>query len=171
LFAARLDVYPQRWENKTGKSGYSPVCANEWVDPICKKPKIKCTDCSHKFFSNAFTEHSNGLGLVTGYPLKIFWEDKIDNIRIHNNSSLYLTKNKREDFSDPKCWPTRPVLIFSTTKPYREAAEINHWKYLRPEITFLSNSHFPPTCMEKLHVASRCRALFTRLQHSGASSC
>ncbi len=50
LFAARLDVYPQRWENKAGKSGYSPVCANEWVDPICKKPKIKCTDCSHQIF-------------------------------------------------------------------------------------------------------------------------
>jgi hypothetical protein len=51
MFAARLDVYPQRWENKkTGKSGYSPVCANEWVDPICKKPKVKCTDCSHQNF-------------------------------------------------------------------------------------------------------------------------
>ena len=32
LFRGREDVYPQRFESsKTGKSGYSPACANEWV--------------------------------------------------------------------------------------------------------------------------------------------
>ena len=32
LFAGRSDVFPLRWENqKTGKSGYAPACANEWV--------------------------------------------------------------------------------------------------------------------------------------------
>jgi len=31
LFAGRPDVFPTRWENgKTGRSGYSPACANEW---------------------------------------------------------------------------------------------------------------------------------------------
>lgn len=31
LFRGRTDVYPARWESKTtGKSGYSPVRANEW---------------------------------------------------------------------------------------------------------------------------------------------
>jgi hypothetical protein len=31
LFRGRPDVYPRRWENsRTGKSGYSPHCANEW---------------------------------------------------------------------------------------------------------------------------------------------
>jgi hypothetical protein len=31
LFHGRTDVYPVRWEGKTsGKSGYAPVCANEW---------------------------------------------------------------------------------------------------------------------------------------------
>ncbi len=31
LFQGRSDVYPVRWESKTtGKSGYSPACANEW---------------------------------------------------------------------------------------------------------------------------------------------
>jgi hypothetical protein len=30
LFRGRQDVYPRRWENaRTGKSGYSPHCANE----------------------------------------------------------------------------------------------------------------------------------------------
>ncbi len=32
LFRGRTDVYPARWENKSsGKSGYAPACANEWV--------------------------------------------------------------------------------------------------------------------------------------------
>lgn len=32
LFRGRDDVYPKRWQNQTsGKSGYSPACANEWV--------------------------------------------------------------------------------------------------------------------------------------------
>ncbi|MFM8899603.1 MAG: TOTE conflict system archaeo-eukaryotic primase domain-containing protein [Burkholderiales bacterium] len=31
LFQGRTDVYPVRWESKTtGKTGYSPACANEW---------------------------------------------------------------------------------------------------------------------------------------------
>lgn len=31
LFRGRSDVYPVRWESKkTGKSGYSPACVNEW---------------------------------------------------------------------------------------------------------------------------------------------
>jgi superfamily II DNA or RNA helicase/very-short-patch-repair endonuclease len=51
LFRGRDDVYPRRFENrKTGKSGYSPVCANEWVRGICEKPRIKCTDCPHQRF-------------------------------------------------------------------------------------------------------------------------
>lgn len=51
LFRGRADVYPRRFENrKTGKSGYSPVCANEWVRGICEKPRIKCADCLHQRF-------------------------------------------------------------------------------------------------------------------------
>lgn len=47
LFRGREDVYPQRFENrKTGRTGYSPVCGNEWVKGICEKPRIKCSDCS-----------------------------------------------------------------------------------------------------------------------------
>ncbi|WP_336784691.1 TOTE conflict system archaeo-eukaryotic primase domain-containing protein [Paenibacillus sp. MMO-177] len=47
LFRGREDVYPVRWESKAGKSGYSPTCKNEWSF-VCKKPQIKCSDCSHK---------------------------------------------------------------------------------------------------------------------------
>ena len=36
LFGGRTDVFPVRWENpKTGKSGYAPACANEWVRGVC----------------------------------------------------------------------------------------------------------------------------------------
>ncbi|MCA9450575.1 MAG: restriction endonuclease subunit R, partial [Candidatus Omnitrophica bacterium] len=49
LFKGREDVYPRRFESRrTGRSGYSPACANEWVRGICEKPKIKCTDCLHR---------------------------------------------------------------------------------------------------------------------------
>jgi superfamily II DNA or RNA helicase len=51
LFAGRPDVFPVRWENrKTGRSGYSPACANEWVRGICGKPKVKCGECPHQKF-------------------------------------------------------------------------------------------------------------------------
>lgn len=51
LFKGRDDVYPKRWENsKTGKSGYSPACSNEWKPNICGKPRIKCGDCQYRSF-------------------------------------------------------------------------------------------------------------------------
>lgn len=48
LFRGRTDVFPLRWESKTGKTGYSPACANEWRPGVCQKPKIKCALCSHR---------------------------------------------------------------------------------------------------------------------------
>lgn len=49
LFRGRTDVYPIRWESKTsGKSGYSPACANEWRAGVCEKPRIKCSECSNR---------------------------------------------------------------------------------------------------------------------------
>ena len=51
LFRGRDYVYPRRFESrKTGKSGYAPACANEWVRGICEKPRIKCAECSHRRF-------------------------------------------------------------------------------------------------------------------------
>jgi len=38
MFKGREDVYAKRFESKkTGKSGYQPVCRNEWVKGVCKK--------------------------------------------------------------------------------------------------------------------------------------
>ena len=51
LFKGREDVYPKRFvNNKTGKSGYAPVCSNEWKPGVCEKPRIKCTDCQYRSF-------------------------------------------------------------------------------------------------------------------------
>jgi superfamily II DNA or RNA helicase len=49
LFRGREDVYPRRFESiKTGKSGYQPACGNEWVQDVCGKPKIKCSNCENR---------------------------------------------------------------------------------------------------------------------------
>lgn len=46
MFGGREEVYARRFtSSKTGKSGYAPVCGNEWVKGVCEKPHIKCADC------------------------------------------------------------------------------------------------------------------------------
>ncbi|MDA1006995.1 MAG: DEAD/DEAH box helicase family protein [Verrucomicrobia bacterium] len=51
LFRGRSDVYPLRFEStRTGRSGYQPACANEWVRGVCEKPRIKCFDCPNRRF-------------------------------------------------------------------------------------------------------------------------
>ncbi|MPL87816.1 hypothetical protein SDC9_33826 [bioreactor metagenome] len=51
LFRGRDDVYAKRWQNKEGKSGYSPVCLNERARGICNKPKIKCSECGNRNYA------------------------------------------------------------------------------------------------------------------------
>ena len=51
LFRGREDVYARRFESRaSGKSGYAPACANEWVRGLCEKPRIRCADCRHRRF-------------------------------------------------------------------------------------------------------------------------
>ncbi|MBI4663697.1 MAG: DEAD/DEAH box helicase family protein [Verrucomicrobia bacterium] len=51
LFRGRTDVYPRRFESrKTGRAGYAPACANEWIRGVCEKPRIKCADCPNRRF-------------------------------------------------------------------------------------------------------------------------
>jgi hypothetical protein len=65
---------PIRWESKTtGKSGYSPACANEWRPGVCEKPRIKCGDCGNRLLiplSDAVIYgHLAGEHTVGVYPL------------------------------------------------------------------------------------------------------
>lgn len=49
LFKGREDVFARRWYSKTnGKSGYQPVCLNEWNRQLCDKRKYKCAECPNR---------------------------------------------------------------------------------------------------------------------------
>lgn len=73
LFRGRTDVYPIRWESKAGKSGYSPVCANEWRAGVCEKPRVKCADCGKRLLvplsDQTIYDHLAGRHTVGVYPL------------------------------------------------------------------------------------------------------
>lgn len=74
LFRGRTDVYPLRWEGKSsGKSGYSPACANEWRAGVCEKPRIKCGDCNHRSLiplsDSVIYGHLAGEHTIGVYPL------------------------------------------------------------------------------------------------------
>ncbi|NCN40846.1 DEAD/DEAH box helicase family protein [bacterium] len=75
LFRAREDIFPRRWENqKTGKAGYAPACANEWAKPLCQKPKIRCTDCTNQKFlhldQQAVESHLRGSATIGTYGIR-----------------------------------------------------------------------------------------------------
>lgn len=49
IFSGREDVFARRWYSKTtGKSGYQPVCENEWAEGICDKKAYKCSACPNR---------------------------------------------------------------------------------------------------------------------------
>lgn len=65
LFRGREDVYAKRWYSaKTKKSGYSPVCLNEWEVGLCDKRKYKCNSCPNRNLApinkNAIFQHLSG---------------------------------------------------------------------------------------------------------------
>ena len=74
LFRGREDVYPKLWTNvKTGRKGYAPACANEWVRDVCEKPRIKCGECPNQAFlaveDRVILDHLQGRHVVGVYPL------------------------------------------------------------------------------------------------------
>ena len=74
LFKGREDVYPKLWQNqKTGKKGYSPACANEWVRGVCQKPRVKCGECPNQAFfpvtADTVLDHLQGRHVIGVYSL------------------------------------------------------------------------------------------------------
>ena len=64
-FRGRTDVFARRWYSKnTNKSGYQPVCQNEWHPTFCDKKKHKCADCPNRQFApldnDAIYKHLEG---------------------------------------------------------------------------------------------------------------
>ena len=65
LFRGRDDVFPLLWVSiKTGRTGYSPACGNEWVRGVCEKPRVKCGECPNQAFlpptNQVFLDHLQG---------------------------------------------------------------------------------------------------------------
>ena len=75
LFRGRRDLYAKRWQNKKGQSGYSPVCLNEWSPGVCNKPKIKCSKCTHRLYSELdetiVEAHLSGSIVIGLYPMNL----------------------------------------------------------------------------------------------------
>ncbi len=74
LFRGREDIYPKFWSNaRTGRKGYAPACANEWVRGVCEKPRVKCGECPHQAFlpveDQVILDHLQGRHVVGVYPL------------------------------------------------------------------------------------------------------
>ncbi len=68
LFLGRSDIYARRWQSaKTGKSGYQPVCGNEWDAILCDKQKYKCNACPNRRLlpidTRAIVNHLSGKDL------------------------------------------------------------------------------------------------------------
>ena len=74
LFRGREDVYARRWESKDGqKTGYTPVCRNEWVMGVCEKPRVKCSNCKNReyvpFDKQTVARHLAGKEVAGIYPM------------------------------------------------------------------------------------------------------
>ena len=74
LFRGRENIYPRFWSNaRTGRKGYAPACANEWVRGVCEKPRVKCGECPHQAFlpveDQVILDHLQGRHVVGIYPL------------------------------------------------------------------------------------------------------
>ncbi|MGE0087745.1 MAG: hypothetical protein AB7S75_25315 [Desulfococcaceae bacterium] len=76
LFRGREDVVPRYWHSaKSGKSGYAPVCANEWIHPECRKGRVfsGCAGCVHLRYAplsrQMIRDHFAGRHILGVYPL------------------------------------------------------------------------------------------------------
>ncbi|HLD21674.1 MAG TPA: DEAD/DEAH box helicase family protein [Patescibacteria group bacterium] len=91
LFKGRDDVFAKRWEKADGtRSGYSPVCENEWKEGVCiKAQKKQCTNCAHQKYPKLNDEylrrHLEGKIVLGIYPL------------LSNNTSHILVADFDED--------------------------------------------------------------------------
>ncbi len=97
LFKGREDVFAQRWYSKTsGKSGYKPVCRNEWNAQLCDKKNLKCTECANRQFSPLtdvfFYKHLSGKDE--------FGNDVIGIYAIMDDNTCYFLC---ADFDDKNC--------------------------------------------------------------------
>lgn len=120
LFIGRNDVYAKRWYSvQSGKSGYQPVCGNEWSE-LCNKQKYKCNNCPNRkllpldnkaIFNHLSGKDKYGRDVVGIYPmskdetchfLAVDFDDKdfkqaslaFKNTCIKNNIPAYIERSR-----------------------------------------------------------------------------
>lgn len=70
VFKARNDVVACLWKSKDGRTGYSPVCRNEWKKGICHKPCRTCSNADYVPCSDIMIiDHMKGKHVLGMYPL------------------------------------------------------------------------------------------------------
>ena len=97
LFRGREDMFARRWYSvKTERSGYQPVCLNEWRQGVCDKKKFKCADCPNRqfkvleygdFYKHLEGKDPNGQDVIGVYAI------------LEDNTCLFLCA----DFDDKSC--------------------------------------------------------------------
>lgn len=75
-FKGRQDIVPRYWASaRTGRSGYSPMCRNEWNRAKCRKGEIRsaCAACGHADYvplsDPLIRNHFTGKHILGIYPL------------------------------------------------------------------------------------------------------
>lgn len=107
LFKGRDDVFAVRWENKDKtKTGYTPVCLNEWKRSVCiKLNKGKCKDCESQKYASLneyyLEQHLRGFKTYGIYPL------------FNDNSSYFIAA----DF-DKENWNEEAIKFIDKCKKY-----------------------------------------------------
>jgi hypothetical protein len=109
LFRGREDVFAHRWvSKKTGKSGYSFVCKNEWAPRICQKPMIKCSECPHREFvaldDEVLRKHFQGVHTVGIYPML-------------KNENCFLLAVDFDGSTSPRSGEARPAVVSGAARP------------------------------------------------------
>jgi len=79
VFRGREDVFARRWHSaSSGKSGYQPVCENEWRADLCDKKQYKCSECPSRrlaslsdrdIFNHLSGNDPNGRDVIGLFPV------------------------------------------------------------------------------------------------------
>jgi hypothetical protein len=174
LFKGRIDVFPKRFENtKTGKSGYSPACDNEWVRGICEKPKIKCSNrqrqnfipVTDKIIRNHLTvfkdnSWSNSDYVIGAYPLlqndtccflavdfdKLTWKQDVSAfLEVCHELNIPASLERSRSGNGGHIWIFFSELVPATTARKLGSFILTQTMSKRPEINFDSYDRFFPS--------------------------
>ncbi len=95
LFKGREDVFAKYWASRrTEKKGYSPVCKNEWIPQICRKPCEKCGNKDYIPLDDFWIEkHLKGEVTIGIYPIQL--DDRVNFIVFDFDKENWFENAKR----------------------------------------------------------------------------